>query len=169
MPTTKTETTVRTQVIQPFLADCPAEQNIPIRTPFSQLGKPPETISPFERYGGLAFAVALSGFVFILLVPFAPLIIVLTVARRIWSYFACSSYHTHPSKLKIAVIGGGWSGVQIISRLQELGVTNITGFEKNDDLGGTWHPTLRYHSVQIHGAMWITSFDKYPYLSLIHI
>jgi len=163
MPTTKAETTIRTQVIQPFLADCPAEQNVPIITPFSQLGKPPETISPFEQYGGLAFAVVLSGFVIILLVPFAPLIIVLTVARRIWSYFACSSYHTHPSKLKIAVIGGGWSGVQIISRLQELGVTNITGFEKNDDLGGTWHPTLRYHSVQIHGAMWLTSFDKYPY------
>ena len=51
----------------------------------------------------------------------------------------------------------------MISRLRELGVSDITGFERYDDVGGTWHPKLSYHSIQIHGAMWITSFDRYPY------
>lgn len=50
-----------------------------------------------------------------------------------------------------------------MSRLKSLGVEHVTGYERYDAFGGTWHPKLRYHSIQIHGAMWITSFSKYPY------
>ena len=39
----------------------------------------------------------------------------------------------------------------------------MRGFEQNDRWGGTWHPRLRYHNLQIHGAMWITSFKDFPY------
>ena len=149
---------------RPYLEDCPPEQNVATITPFSEIGTPPESISFLKYYGGLAFAVLLSILVIVVgVVPLLPLVLLGSMIRKIWTYFCCSKYRRPPSDLKIAVVGGGWSGVQIIARLRELGVRDITGFETNDDLGGTWHPNLRYHSVQIHGAMWATSFDKYPY------
>ena len=149
---------------KPYLVDCPPEQNVPTITPFSEIGTPPESISFLKYYGGLALAFLLSGLVIVVgIVPLLPLVLFGSMVRKIWTYFCCSEYRRPPSDLKIAVVGGGWGGVQIISRLLELGVRDITGFETNDDLGGTWHPNLRYHSVQIHGAMWATSFDKYPY------
>ena len=146
----------------PFVAECPPEQGVPLVTPFSQLGRPPESFSVLTLLGYLFVAVVLT-VVFGILIGLLPLILLATAYRRIWSYHKCSSFHTPPSSLKIAVIGGGWSGIQIIARLKELGVHDITGFEKQDDLGGTWHPSYSYHSIQIHGAMWLTSFHNYPY------
>lgn len=146
----------------PTVAACPSDQGVPLITKFSGLGTPPESSSWWRPFG-LLYVVLMSTTVAALLVALLPLIVLLTLFRRAWSCWACSRYHTQPSELRIAVIGGGWSGLQIISRLQELGVRDITGFERNDALGGTWHPNLSYHSIQIHAPMWITSFDRYPY------
>ncbi|CAE8631878.1 unnamed protein product [Polarella glacialis] len=145
------------------VAACSAVQGIPLITKFSELVTPPESCCSWWRPFWLLYTVLTSTIVAALLVALLPLIVLLTLFRRAWSCYACSRYHTQPSKLKIAVIGGGWSGLQSISRLRELGVRDITGFERNDALGGTWHPKLRYHSIQVHGAMWVTSFDCYPY------
>ncbi|CAE8636876.1 unnamed protein product [Polarella glacialis] len=145
------------------VAACSAVQGIPLITKFSELVTPPESCCSWWRPFWLLYTVLMSTIVAALLVALLPLIVLLTLFRRAWSCYACSRYHTQPSKLKIAVIGGGWSGLQCISRLRELGVRDITGFERNDALGGTWHPKLRYHSIQVHGAMWVTSFDCYPY------
>ena len=142
------------------VSPCPEEQGIPVVTPFSKIGSPPEKCCSWWQPCATLYALVMTSFVILLLVALLPIIILFTVVRRIWSCVACSRYHTPPSSVKVAVIGGGWSGVQIISRLQELGVNDITGFERYDDVGGTWHPKLSYHSIQIHGAMWATSLDK---------
>lgn len=145
------------------LAECPPEQKTPLVQPASQMGTPPETQSFLEKVRELVFVVAIGLLTISLLVALLPFFLVMTAVRRIWAYFYCSKYHTPPSSVKIAVVGGGWTGIGIIQKLRELGVQDITGFEKNDDLGGTFHPNLRYHSLQIHGAMWATSFENYRY------
>ena len=149
-----------------LVAECPPEQGVPLVTPYSQIGTPPEhdKFSPRKVFGYLIFAgVVIASLVIV--IALLPLLIAASLVRRVWAWRNCSKFRRSPESLKIAVIGGGWSGVQIVSRLRELGVQNITGFEKLDDLGGTWHQGLSYHGLQIHGAMWATSFDKYPYNS----
>ena len=96
-----------------------------------------------------------------LVIPLLPFILVASLIQRIM--VSRQKYHRDTHDLKIAVIGGGWSGKQCIARLHELGVTNISGFDRNDNYGGTWHEKLRYYSVQIHGAMWITGFKDFAY------
>jgi cation diffusion facilitator CzcD-associated flavoprotein CzcO len=65
--------------------------------------------------------------------------------------------------LRIAIVGAGWSGLQCLQRFKKLGVTNVDVYERYEDLGGTWSPDLRYHGLQIHGSMTVTSFDGFPY------
>eukprot|EP00928_Gymnodinium_smaydae_P059627 TRINITY_DN4301_c1_g1_i1.p1 TRINITY_DN4301_c1_g1~~TRINITY_DN4301_c1_g1_i1.p1 ORF type:complete len:562 (+),score=95.74 TRINITY_DN4301_c1_g1_i1:104-1789(+) len=137
-------------------------KDIPRILPFSDLGDPPESFFDawWKPFGVLFLILVSTGSVAILVVV-SPIVIGLTLVRRM--AFCCVKYHTPPSKLRVAVIGGGWSGLQCMQRLKELGVKEVKGFERYDALGGTWHPNLRYHTIQIHGAMWITSFSKYPY------
>lgn len=40
--------------------------------------------------------------------------------------------------LRVAVIGAGMAGILAVIRLRESGITDVTCFEKADDLGGTW-------------------------------
>ena len=60
----------------------------------------------------------------------SPLMLLFTLVRRL--YFCRVAYHTHPKEVKIAIIGGGWSGCQSMARLKELGVAQATGFELHD-------------------------------------
>ena len=129
--------------------------------PFSELGTPPESPWVWWRAFGLLYIIFMTALSLVILVPLLPCILLLTLYRRY--IFRCPQYHTQPKALRVAVIGGGWSGLQCMSRLKALGVEHVTGYERYDAFGGTWHPKLRYHSIQIHGAMWITSFSKYPY------
>ena len=39
---------------------------------------------------------------------------------------------------RIAIIGAGFSGMGAIIKLREAGYTDITCFEKAEELGGTW-------------------------------
>lgn len=87
-----------------------------------------------------------------------PFILLFAIGRAI--AFSCVKYRRDPKEMRVAVIGGGWSGIQCCARLLELGVKPVC-FERCDDLGGTWHPRHRYHGVQIHAPMWVTTFaDK---------
>lgn len=67
-----------------------------------------------------------------------------------------------PREVRIAIIGGGWSGLQLAARLQELGVA-WQGFEANDNFGGTWHPKGRYDGLALHTAAWLAAFADYPF------
>ena len=70
--------------------------------------------------------------------------------------------HRQPSSVNVAIIGGGWSGLQLAARLQELGVA-WQGFEAASDFGGTWHPQHRYASLALHTCAWLASFAGFPY------
>jgi cation diffusion facilitator CzcD-associated flavoprotein CzcO len=106
--------------------------------------------------------VALTSLVFYaILLALSPLLLSAIVGRRIWR--RTLRYRRSPADLRIAVIGGGWSGLQCLQRFREIGVEQVDVFERYDDIGGTWSPHLRYHGLQIHGSMTVTSFDGFPY------
>lgn len=62
---------------------------------------------------------------------------------------------------KVAIIGGGWTGLGMGHELKLKGV-DVTIFEAKSKLGGTWNPDFTYHGLHIHGPMWITE-GKDPY------
>ena len=70
--------------------------------------------------------------------------------------------HRSPGSLSVAIVGGGWSGLQLAARFEELGVPWV-GFEARDDFGGTWHPSQRYMGLALHTAAWLASFAGFPY------
>lgn len=132
-----------------------------VQVPFSELGSPPECFNWFTCLPNMMFLGCVSTIAAVLLCCFSPFILLLGAIQ--WMYTKCLKYHTPPSNIRVAVIGGGWSGMSCMSRLHELGVHQVQGFERNDSWGGTFHENLRYHSLQIHGAMWMTSFKDFPY------
>jgi cation diffusion facilitator CzcD-associated flavoprotein CzcO len=94
-------------------------------------------------------------------IALSPLIVLYVVARRIWA--RTLHYYRPPEDLRVAIVGAGWSGLQCLQRFKELGVTDVDVFERYDEIGGTWSPNLRYHGLQIHGSMTVSSFDGFPY------
>ena len=135
----------------------------PTITKFSELGDPPEEEKNRLRsiVEVILLGFLLSGFVLVCLLLLSPLLLLCAIIQRV--HVAFMQYHTQPSKQRIAVIGGGWSGLQCMAQLHELGVDDVKGFERFGQWGGTFQPGLRYHSLQIHGSMWVTSFKDFPY------
>ena len=132
----------------------------PTILPFSQLTESPESSHWYDIPAKIVL-VLFSAMAFVFLLCSTPVIILFDILQRIRR--SQLTYRKHPSNVRVAMIGGGWSGLQCMSRLQELGVNHVKGFERYDSWGGTWHPNLRYHTIQIHGPMWITSFKDFPY------
>ena len=130
----------------------------PTITKFSELGEPPEMPPNLTQIIFLGLLTVLASACLILS---SPILLLCAIAQRL--HIARLRYHTPPAKQRIAVIGGGWSGLQCMARLHELGVNDVKGFERYDQWGGTWHQALRYHTLQIHAPMWITSFKDFPY------
>ncbi|MGA0566672.1 FAD-dependent oxidoreductase [Rathayibacter sp. KR2-224] len=91
----------------------------------------------------------------------SPLLIAAIVGRRLWR--RTLRYRRSPADLRVAIVGAGWSGLQCLQRFNEIGVEQVDVFERFSDIGGTWSPHLRYHGLQIHGSMTVTSFDGFPY------
>lgn len=91
----------------------------------------------------------------------SPLLLAYVVGRRVW--VRTLRYHRPQEDLRIAIVGAGWSGLQCLQRFRQLGVDQVDVFERYDDIGGTWNPNLRYHVLQIHGSMTVTSFEGFPY------
>jgi cation diffusion facilitator CzcD-associated flavoprotein CzcO len=129
-------------------------------TPFSKLGTPVEHWPWWAPLGWLLVAATSLVFYAILLV-LSPLLVAAIVGRRLWR--RTLRYRRSPADLRIAVIGAGWTGLQCLQRFREIGVEQVDVFERYDDIGGTWNPHLRYHGLQIHGSMTVTSFDGFPY------
>lgn len=135
---------------------------IPDITSYSKLGDPPEEAKNiFRSIVDITFLGILSVFVLVLLLLLSPFLLLFSIIQRI--HVAFLRYHTPTSKQRIAVIGGGWGGLQCMAQLHELGVHDVKGFERFDRWGGTFQPGLRYHTLQIHGAMWVTTFKDFPY------
>lgn len=69
---------------------------------------------------------------------------------------------------RIAVIGAGPSGIAAIKNLQEQGLTQITVFEKNNQIGGNWvydetnnHSSV-YETTHIISSKRWSQFDDFP-------
>lgn len=63
-----------------------------------------------------------------------------------------------PAK-RIAIIGAGWTGIGCLRILREKGY-EIDVYEKNNDIGGTWHPDNNYAGLKLHSpALTIEYFD----------
>jgi len=105
------------------------ESVLPI-TPFSQLGEPPEGGAWWRPLGVVLVVIPAVLLTVVVGAAASPLMLLFTLVRRL--YFCRVAYHTHPKEVKIAIIGGGWSGCQSMARLKELGVAQATGFELHD-------------------------------------
>ena len=133
----------------------------PMITPYSRIGKPTEKLPWWAPVGWLlvTFFSLLFFALFIALIP----VILLVIAVQQLAVKSRYRYHRKPETLRIAIIGGGWSGLQCLERFKKRGVTHVDVYERYDDIGGTWNKNLRYHGLQIHGNMTVTSFDGLPY------
>ena len=105
---------------------------------------------------------------FVLGQPLAALVESLLFAwERTWRRLrncGWSRYRRRPGSCRVAVIGAGWSGLAIAARLRELGVP-FDGFEADDDVGGTWHPSRRYADLTMHAPAYGASFAGFPWPS----
>ena len=129
-------------------------------TPYSQLGTPVERRPWWAPLGWLLVAVS-TVVMFAVLLVLSPVALLYVVGRRLWVRRV--RYHRRPEDLRIAVVGAGWSGLQCLERFRALGVDQVDVFERSGEIGGTWSPNLRYHGLQIHGSMTVTSFEGFPY------
>jgi cation diffusion facilitator CzcD-associated flavoprotein CzcO len=129
-------------------------------TRYSELGEPAERW-PWWAPAGWLLVVLATVVLYGTFLVLSPLLLAYVVGRRTWARRL--RYHRRPEELRIAVVGAGWSGMQCLQRLRELGVTSVDVFERYEDIGGTWNPHLRYHGLQIHGSMTVTSFAGFPY------
>ncbi|GAA2722086.1 SidA/IucD/PvdA family monooxygenase [Cellulomonas aerilata] len=132
----------------------------PVSTRYSELGTPPERWPWWAPAGWLLVAVS-TVLLYAVFLVLSPLLLAYVLGRRLWVWRL--RYHRLPEDLRIAVVGAGWSGLQCLQRFRELGVTQVDVFERYDDIGGTWNRNLRYHGLQIHGSMTVTSFAGFPY------
>ena len=72
------------------------------------------------------------------------------------------------STSRVCIIGAGPSGIAAIKNIQEQGLTNITVFEKNDQIGGNWiydehnkHSSV-YETTHIISSKKWSQFDDFP-------
>ena len=63
--------------------------------------------------------------------------------------------------LDVAVIGSGFGGLGAAIRLRQAGVTNVTIFERANDLGGTWRDNT-YPGCRCDVASNLYSFSFAP-------
>lgn len=73
-----------------------------------------------------------------------------------------------PKGARIAVIGAGPSGLAAIKNLKDQGLTQITAFEKNDEVGGNWvygtdntHSSV-YETTHIISSKRWSEFEGFP-------
>src|SRR5262245_30425872 len=62
--------------------------------------------------------------------------------------------------MRIAIIGAGWSGLQIAAVLRDCGY-DVQVFEQLDDVGGTWHPANAYAGLAIHTPAFRCQFHEF--------
>lgn len=63
-------------------------------------------------------------------------------------------------KKRFAIIGAGWSGLQIAAVLRDCG-HEVQVLERLDDVGGTWHPDNSYSGLAIHTPSFRCQFHEF--------
>ena len=53
---------------------------------------------------------------------------------------------------KVAIIGAGWAGLQLLQTLKEHGI-QAELFEGLESVGGTWSPHMSYHALSTHSPL----------------
>ncbi|STX28981.1 flavin containing monooxygenae [Legionella beliardensis] len=64
-------------------------------------------------------------------------------------------------KYSFAIIGGGWCGIGCLGELIKAG-HDVALYEKNDDVGGTWHPSNYYCDLKIHAPSYSIEYPDFP-------
>lgn len=65
------------------------------------------------------------------------------------------------NRINIAIIGAGWMGIGCLRVLKECGY-QVDVYEKNNDLGGVWHPENNYANLKCHNPANGVEFYDYP-------
>jgi cation diffusion facilitator CzcD-associated flavoprotein CzcO len=82
------------------------------------------------------------------------------------SYKILPQYHSKPSKLRVACVGAGASGICLaykMERMLEAGSWELTLFEKNAHFGGTWYEnTYPGVACDIPSHLYTYSWDPNP-------
>jgi dimethylaniline monooxygenase (N-oxide forming) len=64
-------------------------------------------------------------------------------------------------KKRVAVIGGGLTGIGCLVELLQAG-HDVRLYERNDDIGGVWHPSNCYSGLSLHGAAASFEYHDFP-------
>ena len=62
---------------------------------------------------------------------------------------------------RIAIIGMGWVGIGCLSILSEHGYY-VDAYEREDDIGGVWHPKNWYAGLSIHSSALTVEYYDFP-------
>lgn len=62
---------------------------------------------------------------------------------------------------RVAIIGGGLTGIGCLTELVSAG-HDARLFERNDDVGGVWHPANCYSGLSLHGASAAFEYHDFP-------
>lgn len=62
---------------------------------------------------------------------------------------------------RVAVIGGGVTGIGCLTELVNAGY-DARLYERNDDIGGVWHPVNCYSGLALHGASAAFEYHNFP-------
>jgi len=63
---------------------------------------------------------------------------------------------------RIAIIGAGFRGIGCLRVLLQHGY-QVDVYEKNNDVGGVWHPSNNYQGLKIHTPAKLNQFFDFPY------
>ncbi len=69
-------------------------------------------------------------------------------------------------KKRVAVIGAGLTGIGCLAELLQAG-HDVRLYERNDDIGGVWHPSNCYSGLSLHGASAAFEYHDFPLPDLI--
>jgi cation diffusion facilitator CzcD-associated flavoprotein CzcO len=62
---------------------------------------------------------------------------------------------------RVAIIGGGLTGIGCLTELVSAG-HDARLYERNDDIGGVWHPANCYSGLSLHGASAAFEYHDFP-------
>eukprot|EP00466_Bigelowiella_natans_P018505 jgi/Bigna1/143160/aug1.76_g17868 len=68
---------------------------------------------------------------------------------------------SNPTAPRVAIVGAGWTGLVVAARLQQRSF-EVEIFEREDDVGGTWHRDNAYEAMRTHGPAWAMEIDGFP-------
>jgi hypothetical protein len=65
-----------------------------------------------------------------------------SIEQRSGEYEVLDRYHSEKSKIRVASVGAGASGLCLAYKMERMltpGTWDLTLYEKNDQIGGTWY------------------------------